>query len=58
MVLVRDRTQDDINRILRPHKRRFGKAKKENPREFMQLYAERHLRRYRPRQVCALFCLT
>ena len=51
MVLIRERSQDEVNRILRPHKRRFGKAKKENPHGYMQLYAEKHLRRYRPRQV-------
>ena len=51
MVLIRNRSQDDINRILRPHKRRFGKAIRDDPHGYMQLYAERHLRRYRPRQV-------
>ena len=51
MVLIRDRCQDDVNRILRPHKRRFGKAVQSNPHGYMQIYAEKHLRRYRPQQV-------
>lgn len=51
MVLIRERTQEEVNRVLRPHKRRFGKAKRNDPHGHMQLYAEKHLRRFRPRQV-------
>lgn len=51
MVLICTRSQDDVNRILRPNKNRFGKAKKSDPFAYMKVYAERHLRRYRPQQV-------
>ena len=51
MVLIRGRCQEEVNRILRPHKRRFGKALRNDPHGYMQVYAEKHLRRFRPRQV-------
>ena len=51
MVQICSRSQDQINRVLRPNKRRFGKAKKPDPFAFMKVYAERHLRKYRPQQV-------
>ena len=56
MVLICNRSQSEINRIMRPNKRRFGKAKRAEPFAYMKVYAERTLRRYHPQQVIRYKC--
>ena len=40
-------SQDAVNKLLRPHKRRFGNAKTPQPQQFMSDFSHRFLRRYR-----------
>ena len=50
MVLVRERRQDAINRILRPNKTRFGAAKAFDPHGVMERAGRNKLRFYRPQK--------
>ena len=50
MVLIHSHYQDQINRILRPFKTRFGKAKCDFPRARMVNAGRKQLRFYRPQQ--------
>ena len=43
-------TQDAINRLLRPQKRRFGRAAIAQPREVMVKFAKKMLLRYKGRR--------
>ena len=43
-------TQDAINRLLRPQKRRFGRAIIAQPREVMAKFAKKMLSRYKGRR--------
>ena len=40
-------SQDAVNKILRPGKRRFAGSKKKNPQEYMKVVSKRELRKYR-----------
>ena len=40
-------SQEAVNKVLRPHKRRFGHAKTPFPTQFMKNFSCRVLRRYR-----------
>ena len=51
MVLIHSRYQEHINKILRPFKTRFGKAKCEFPRARMLEAGRKFLKNYRPRQI-------
>jgi len=40
-------TQEAVNKLLRPYKRRFGNAKTAQPQRFMADFSQRYLRNYR-----------
>ena len=50
MVLVREKKQEAINRILRPNKTRFGNAKAFDPFGVMNRVGRNKLRNYRPQK--------